>query len=58
MAAPLPFGYLFAGIAVADLADEAERGAVLREIFGVDLGGAPLTGSGSAPAVSPGSTTR
>ena len=41
-----------------ELADEAERGAALREIFGVDLGGAPLTGSGSAPAVAPGSTSR
>jgi len=40
------------------LADEAERGAVLREIFGVDLGGGPLTGSGSARAASPGSTSR
>jgi N-hydroxyarylamine O-acetyltransferase len=40
-----------------DLADEAERGVVLREIFGVDLGGAPLTGSGSAPAAAPGSTS-
>ena len=41
-----------------ELADEAERAAVLCEIFGVDLGGAPLTGSGSARAVSPGSTSR
>ena len=41
-----------------ELADEAERGAVLREVFGVDLGGAPLTGSDSAPAAAPGSTSR
>jgi len=41
-----------------ELADEVEREAVLREVFGVDLGGAPLTGSGSAPAASPGSTSR
>ena len=41
-----------------ELADEAERGAVLREVFGVDPGGAPLTGSGSAPAAAPGSTSR
>lgn len=31
-----------------ELAGEAERGAVLRDLFGVDLGGAALTGSGSA----------
>jgi N-hydroxyarylamine O-acetyltransferase len=32
-----------AGRAERELADEAERAAVLRETFGVDLGGAPLT---------------
>jgi N-hydroxyarylamine O-acetyltransferase len=47
-----------AGRAERELADEADRAAVLRETFGVDLGGASLTGSGSAPAASPGSTTR
>jgi N-hydroxyarylamine O-acetyltransferase len=39
-----------------ELADEAERQAVLRDLFGVDLGGAELTGSGSAAAAAPGST--
>ena len=33
-----------AGRVERELADEAERGAVLRETFGVDLGGAPLAG--------------
>jgi len=47
-----------AGRVERELADEAERAAVLRETFGVDLAGAPLTGSGSAPAAAPGSTTR
>jgi N-hydroxyarylamine O-acetyltransferase len=47
-----------AGRAERELADESERAAVLLETFGVDLGGAPLTGNGSARAVSPGSTTR
>ena len=47
-----------AGRVERELAGEAERAAVLRETFGVDLGGAPLTGSGSAPAASPGSTSR
>jgi N-hydroxyarylamine O-acetyltransferase len=32
-----------AGRIERELADEAERAAVLRETFGVDLGGAPLT---------------
>jgi N-hydroxyarylamine O-acetyltransferase len=32
-----------------ELAGEAERGAVLRDLFGIDLGGAALTGNGSAP---------
>lgn len=37
-----------------ELAGEAERGAVLRDLFGVDLGGAALTGSGSGvDALSP-----
>jgi N-hydroxyarylamine O-acetyltransferase len=47
-----------AGRVERELADEAERAAVLRETFGVDLVGAPLTGSGSAPTASPGSTSR
>jgi N-hydroxyarylamine O-acetyltransferase len=47
-----------AGRVERELADEAERAAVLRETFGVDLAGALLTGSDSAPAAAPGSTTR
>jgi N-hydroxyarylamine O-acetyltransferase len=41
-----------------ELADEAERRAVLRDLFGVDLGDAVLTGSGSGAAAAPGSTSR
>jgi N-hydroxyarylamine O-acetyltransferase len=33
-----------------ELAGDGERAAVLRDLFGVDLGGATLTDSGSAPA--------
>ncbi len=47
-----------AGRVERELADEGERAAVLLETFGVDLDGAPLTGSDSATAASPGSTPR
>ena len=33
-----------------ELAGEAERAGVLGDLFGVDLGGATLTDTGSAPA--------
>jgi N-hydroxyarylamine O-acetyltransferase len=41
-----------------DLAGEAERRAVLREMFGIDLGGAELTGSGSRAGASAAPTSR
>ena len=39
-----------------DLADDGERRDVLRELFGIDLGAATLTGSGSRAGASAGST--
>ena len=40
-----------------DMADEAEREAVLRDLFGIDLGGAQLRDSGSRVGASEGSTS-
>jgi N-hydroxyarylamine O-acetyltransferase len=40
-----------------DMADEAEREAALRDLFGIDLGGAQLRDSGSRVGASEGSTS-